>query len=386
MMFEDNGDIDKENYIGNPFNCRFVKVSFKEFISLKGEELFLSQLKFFFNRKEKYLLAIQFIFQNKENFGSKELSTFISFEEKDTNKYIGALTNYAPLSKDFIDNIEEYQFHFSLGEEICFFAGEYKDNSFHKINIKTNFGKFFIIGNQKLSDNFNFKFLYNGIFFGGLMIGILDNKITYLKPLIYEDKAKFEQVKNTQETKHKKELIDISEDLTFLKKVEPIYKTNINGVSNQKTIIVDDMEKTGIITEIKAKKAALSEIKIFSNGKRITRIDNQYTYLENKEKNIVISHVSQEYNDTNKNFILKLDDDDYLSKAVIFISKSKKILKDIEFITKNGHILRTFKDRPKYFRELKETSGKKLRILGMCIGREKYIQFIQFYYELININ
>ena len=42
-----------------------------------------------------------------------------------------------------------------------------------------------------------------------------------------EDKAKFEQVKNTQETKHKKELIDISEDLTFLKKVEPIYKTII---------------------------------------------------------------------------------------------------------------------------------------------------------------
>ena len=34
MKFEDNGDIDKENYIGNPFNCRFVKVSFKEFISL----------------------------------------------------------------------------------------------------------------------------------------------------------------------------------------------------------------------------------------------------------------------------------------------------------------------------------------------------------------
>jgi hypothetical protein len=386
MKFEDNGDINKEKYVGNPFNCRFVTVEFKEFIALKGEELFLSRLKFFFNRKEKHLLAIQFIFQTKENFGNNDPSTFVSFEEKDTNKFIGALTNYAPLNKDFIDNVEEYNLYFSFGEEICSLAGEYKDNSFHKINIRTNFGKFFIIGDQKLDDNFHFKFLYNGAFFGGLIIGVLDNKIVYLKPLHYEDKDKFEQVKNTQETKHKKELIDISEDLTFLKKVEPIYKTNINGISNQKTIIVDDMEKTGLITEIKAKIAALSEIKIFSNGKRITRIDNQYTFLENKQKNIVVSHISQEYNDTNKNFILKLDEDDYLSKAVIFISKSKKILKDIEFITKNGHILRTFKDRPKYFRELKETSGKKLRILGMCIGREKYIQFIQFYYELMNIN
>ena len=129
----------------------------------------------------------------------------------------------------------------------------------------------------------------------------------------------------------------------------------------------------------------MSEIKIFSNGKRITRIDNQYTYLDNKERSIIISHISQEYNDTNRNFILKIEDDDYLNKAVIFISKSKKIMKDIEFTTKKGKILRTFKDRPKYFRELKEGAGKQLRILGMCIGREKYIQFVQFYYELKNI-
>ena len=384
-MFEDNGDIDPEKYIGSPFNCRFVRVSFKEFISLKEKELYLSQLKFFFNRKDKYLLAIQFIFQTKENFGNKDPKTFINFEENDTNIFIGALKNYAPLSKDFIDDVEEYNLNFDLGEEINLFAGEYKNDAFHKINIKTNFGKFFIIGNQNISDNFNFKFFYDGIFFGGLLIGVLENKITYLKPLIYRDKPKYEQAKKNQETKDKKELIDISEDLTFLNKVEPVYKSSIHGMSNQKTIIVDDMEKTGLITEIKAKKAALTEIKIFANEKRITRIDNQYSFLDNKEKNIVISHVSQEYNDSNKNFILKLEDDDYLNKAVISISKNKKYIKDIEFITKKGHSLRTFIDRPKYFRELKESSGKNLRILGMCVGREKYIQFIQFYYELTNI-
>ena len=36
------------------------------------------------------------------------------------------------------------------------------------------------------------------------------------------------------------------------------------------------------------------------------------------------------------------------------------------------------------YKELTETTGKKLRILGMCVGREKYIQFIQFYYDLTN--
>ena len=385
MIPEENDDLDPDSYVGNPFNSRFVRISFREFNSLKEETYYISQLKFFFNRKDNYLIAIQFLFQTKDNFGNKDPSSFVSFEEKDTNKFIGALNNYAPLSKDFIDNVEEYVLEFSIGEEICLFAGEYSNESFHSINIKTNFGKFFIIGNQKLKDNFSFKFLYDGLFFGGLVIGVMENKISYLKPLIYMDKDKFQQVNTNQETKHKKELLDISEDLTFLKKIQPIYKTNMNGTSSKKTIIVDDMEKTGLITEIKSKNAALSEIKIFSNGKRITRIDNQYTYLDNKERSIIISHISQEYNDTNRNFILKIEDDDYLNKAVIFISKSKKIMKDIEFTTKKGKILRTFKDRPKYFRELKEGAGKQLRILGMCIGREKYIQFVQFYYELKNI-
>ena len=183
-MLIDDEDLDQESYVGNPFNCKFVRVSFKDFFSSKGEDLCLSQLKFFFNRKDNYLQAIQFIFQTKEDFGSKDPSTFISFEEKDTNKFIGALKNYAPLSKDFIDNVEEYNLNFSLGEEICFFGGEYKNDSFHKINIKTNFGKFFIIGNQRLNDNFSFKFLYDGIFFGGLVIGATENKICYLKLLV----------------------------------------------------------------------------------------------------------------------------------------------------------------------------------------------------------
>ena len=381
-MFVEDVDNDPENYIGNPSNCKLVRVSFKEFIMSKGEELQISQLKFFFNRKDNYLIAIQFIFQTKETFGKNDPTTFICFEEKDTNKYIGVLARYSPLSKDFIDNVEEYNLKFSLGEQINFFGGEYKNESFTKINIKTNFGKFFIIGNQKASDNFSFKFLYNKIFFGGLVVGVSNNKIICLKPIFHEDKKKYEQEKSAQETRHKKELIDISEDLTFLKKVQPIYKTNINGISSSKTIIIDDFEKSGLIEEIKDKKVVLSEIKIFSNGKRITRIDNLYTNLENKEKNVLVTHISQEHKESDKNFILKIGEDDYLNQAVMFISKSKKYLKDLELITKKGSLIRTFKDRPKYFRELKDSPGKQLRILGMCIGKEKYIQFIQFYYEL----
>ena len=384
-MFVDDGDDDPENYVGNPSNCKLIKVKIKEFISSKGQDLYLSQIKFFFNRREIHLIAIQFIFQTKENFGKKDPSSFVSFEEEDTNKYLGVLANYSPLSKDFIDNVLEYNLTFSLGEEICFFGGEYTNESFHKIIIKTNLGKYFIIGNQKLSDNFSFKFVFNKQFFDGLMIGVSKNKITCLKPLFYEDKAKYEKEKLNQENMRKKVLVDISKDITFLKKVHPIYKTNVNGLCESSTIIVDDMEKSGILKDIKNNKAGLSEIKIFSNDKRITRIDTLYSIYDNKEKNILIQHISQEYNDGNKNYVLKIDDDDYLNKAVMFLSKSKKFLRDIELITKKGNQIRTFKDRPKYFRELKASNGKELRILGMIIGYEKYIQFVQFYYELKNL-
>ena len=108
-MFVDDGDDDPENYVGNPSNCKLIKVKIKEFISSKGQDLYLSQIKFFFNRREIHLIAIQFIFQTKENFGKKDPSSFVSFEEEDTNKYLGVLANYSPLSKDFIENVLEYK-------------------------------------------------------------------------------------------------------------------------------------------------------------------------------------------------------------------------------------------------------------------------------------
>ena len=58
--------------------------------------------------------------------------------------------------------------------------------------------------------------------------------------------------------------------------------TNVNGIYNLKTIIIDDMEKTGLLSEIKDKKAALTEIKIFSNGKRI-KFDYKYKSNEKGE-------------------------------------------------------------------------------------------------------
>ena len=384
-MLNDDGDDDPQNFIGNPSNCKLIKVKIKDFILSKGQDLHLSQIKFFFNRKKIYLIAIQFIFQTKENFGNKDPSTFISFEEEDTNKYLGVLANYTPLTKNFIDSVEEYNLYLSFGEEICSFSGEYSNESFHKINIKTNLGKFFIIGNQKISDNFNFKYLHDKIFFGGLTIGVSKNKITCLKPLFYEDKEKFEQVNLNKENESKKELIDISEDITFLKNVQPIYKTNVNGLCDSNTIIIDDMEKSGLIKEIKNRKAALSEIKIFTTDKRITRIDTLYTVFEDKSKNVLIQHISQEYKDTNKLCTLKIDEDDFLNKAVMYISKSKKFLRDLELKTKKGKLIRTYKDKSKNFRELKASADRELRILGMVIGYEKYVQFVQFYYQLKNI-
>lgn len=374
---------EKEKYVGNPFNCQFIRVSIKEYLStLKGEH-HLSQIKFFFTRNNPYLIAMQFLFQKKENFGSKDPASFISFTEK-KNIYVGALCNYDPLDKDTIESLEEFTLQLSLGEEICFFAGNFKNDLFHKINIKTNFGKFFLIGNKRAENNFTFKYFHNGIFFDGLIVGADSDKIMYLKHIIYEDKEKFNQSKINHENKHKKELIDLSEDLSMSTKYSPIYKTNIFGTNSNKTIIIDDMEKSGLIMDIKEGRAALNEIIVFSNGKKITRIDNHYIYYDNRDKNILISHQSNSYNDTNNNYAISISEDDYIKDAIIYLSSRKKHITNIELTTFKGKKLKTSNHKSSNYREIKETKGKKLRILGMCVGSEKYIQFVQFYYELTN--
>ena len=369
---------EKEKYVGNPFNCKFTRVSIKNYLSTLEGEYSLSQIKFYFARNNKHLLAMQFLFQKKEDFGNKA-SSFIPFVEGG-NKYIGALPNYNPLDKNTIENIEEYTLQLSLGEEICFFSGNYQKDFFHKIKIKTNFGKFFFIGNKKAVDNFEFKYFYNGIYFDGLIIGEDSHKIIYLKQIIYEDKEKFEQSKINQE--NKKELKDVSEELNMSIKNSPIYKTNVFGNINNKTIIIDDMEKSGLIIDIKEGRAALKEITVFSNGRKITRIDNLYTCYNDRTKDIKISHQSKSYDDTNKNYTIIISQEDYIKNAVVYLSSKKKNVKDIELTTSKGMKLKVSDHKSGGYKELKETKGKTLRILGMCIGSEKYIQFIQFYYEL----
>ena len=373
---------DKAKYKGNPFNCRFIRVSIKEYLSKLKGEYNLSQIKFFFVRNNPYLLAIQFLFQKKEDFGNKDPSTFIFFTDNN-NKYIGALPKYDPLDKNTVEKIEEFTFQLSLGEEICIFSGNYQNDSFHKINIKTNFGKFLLIGNKKAADNFKFEYFYNGIYFDGLIIGEDSEKIKYLKQIIYEDKKKFEQSKLNQE--NKKELKDVSEDLKIATKNLPIYKTNVFGINNNKTIIIDDMEKSGLIMDIKEGRAALKEITIFSNGKKITRIDNQYICYTDRNKDILISHQSKSYNNNNKNYTIIISKDDYITDAIVYLSSSKKNVKDIKLTTSKGMKLKINDHKSSNYKELKETKDKKLRVLGMCVGSEKYIQFIQFYYELTDL-
>ena len=376
----------KEKKIGDPFNCKFTNMPIREYLSSLNGEYHISQLKFFFTRKNPHLIAIQFLFQKKENFGSKDPSSFISFTERNNNKYIGALPNYDPLNKNTIENIEEFILQLSFGEEIIIFSGHFKNDLFLQINIKTNFGKFFEIGNKKLKENFTFEYLNerSSFFFDGLTVGADENKIKYLKEIIYEDKKKYEKYKEERENRHKKELLDISEDFIVSTKAEPIYKTNIFGAINNKTIIIDDMEKSGLIIDIKEGRAALTEMRIFSNGKKITRIDNQYTYYNNNEKNILISHQAYSYANTDSNYCFILTKDDYIKDAIIYLSSRKKNVKGIELTTSKGVKFKTNNTKGRFSKELRETKGKKLRILGMCIGSEKYIQFVQFYYESKN--
>ena len=93
-MIDFSENIIKEKKVGDPFNCKFTNVPIREYISSLNGEYHFSQLKFFFTRKNPHLIAIQFLFQKKENFGSKDPSSFISFNQRSKNKYIGTLPNY----------------------------------------------------------------------------------------------------------------------------------------------------------------------------------------------------------------------------------------------------------------------------------------------------
>ena len=380
MLKINEDQCDNKFVIGNQKDCAQMEfASIKKYLQNLGPDYHFSQLKFFFKRNQ-YLIAIQLSFQKTENFGSQDPSTYKIYGKK----FLGPLKEYNPTDLNTINEIEEYTLNLSLNEEINSFSGCFINNSFVRINIKTIFGKFFFIGDKTMKCNFHFNYYSNKSFFDGFVVGFDQNKIMYLIFLSDNDKQKEENLLKLQENKCKVELKDISEDLSINLKADPIYKTNIFGTISKKTIIVDDMEKFGLIKDTKENKAGLTEIKIYSNGKKITRIDNQYSYYDTN-KNMIIQHQSEKYELSNMCYCLNIEKGDYINHAVVYLSSNRNLVCDILLCTFKGKKLNT-NNKSSNYRELVEADGKKLKILGMCIGREKFIQFIQFYHEMKNAN
>lgn len=380
-MMKLDEDSHNKGAIGNSYQCTAMEyASIQKYLISLGPDHHLSQLKFFFKRNQ-YLLAIQLIFQSTEYFGKLDPSTYKTYGQK----YLGPLPEYDPTNPNTINDIEEFTLHLSLGEEIHSFSGCFKENSFVRINIKTIFGKFFFIGDKTLKNNFNFNYYYNKNFFDGFIIGFDETKIIYLVSLICEDESKEIETKKLEDNKYKKELNDISEDASICLKADPIYKTNIFGVINKKTIIIDDIEKIGINNkDLKENKGAISEIKIFFNPRKITRIDNQYTFYDSGNS-VIMSHQSQKYKEGDSELSIKIEKDDYINHVIVYLSPHKKVVQDLYLVTFKGKKLGPV-NKTAFSRELKEVKGKRLKILGMCVGREKHVQFIQFYYEYKDVD
>lgn len=371
-MIKVNEDSENKGYIGNMNNCQEMKyASITKYLNESKECNYLSQIKFFFKRNQ-FLIAIQNLYQNKENFGSRITGD---------DQYFGVLKRYNPNKAVDNDNIEEFTLSLAFGEEIYYFSGCFKDNKFIKIQIKTIYGQFFHIGDKKAEINFTFNYYYNGRFFDGFVIGYDHTKIIYLVSLIYNDKKKEEESKIFLENLHKKELIDISENVS-ISKYTPIYKTNVLGLINNKTIISDDIEKLGLLNDVKEEKVALNEVTVFTNGRRITRMDNTYMYIESK-KSVTITHQSKSYKDSDQNYSIIVPKGGFIDHAIVYLTNHSGIVKKIILDAKGGRTLNCNNKKTNNFRELKSNEeNKNLRILGMCVGREKYVQFVQFYYEI----
>lgn len=342
-----------------------ISLKIDEFKKQFEYEIYLSQIKFYFDKNDNFY-SIIFIFQNDENFKSSEPSSFI-------------FTNPKILGIENLDsNLEEAILNFDKKDEmITKMEIIIKNNIVKGIFIKTSYGKFLEIGIKEEKDIVFSKTFFPPLFFNGFNIQYNNKSIIDINiNSILNDKIKIEN--------KKPELIDISNKYFENDFISPIFQSDIIGNENENIEYSNDIQKFHYIQEMKDNKIKISEIIIWINKKEITRFDIKYYNISDGKINIG-SHISKNYKENNnKKYNIVLDNDDFICEIIIGLSKENK-LKNLYFKSKKGKNLEIInEDCKKNIITFKANqTGKLFKLLYIILGIDKVIETIQFYYEYI---
>ena len=123
----------------------------------------------------------------------------------------------------------------------------------------------------------------------------------------------------------------------------------------------------------------LNEISLYFDGKKITRIDTEYTnkITDIKRRN---KHITENHKDNNKKMCLQITKDDFI-KYFIITTNTKGNISSIYFETADKKELNwpPGNEEKRIINNEKEKEAKKL--LGLVVGKTDYIKSLQFYFE-----
>ena len=385
------GEIEKQKFI--PLEKSYISNFLKKY-----QNSHLQQIRFFYKRGE-FLIAIQYIFQLNDFYNNNDQKNFIFTEPK-----IFGPENFT------LNEIDEIILNFEKNEEIFLIEGNITENKIMKMLIQTNFGNFLMFGNQNLPTNFSKDFFKDKKLFDGFKINYDEEKITYLKILFKLMKEQDEININNNNIDDNKIILKEDLDFSLTNIIKPIYKSEIFGLTTEKTEFIDQIKKFNLLENIKNNSVFISKISFFTDNdnKKITRFETEYKNLLTNEINNSIT-ISNDFNiNENKEFSINISADDFINNFSLSV-KDKKIV-FLYFETMNEKKL-IFGDKNNlneiynnsnnnyninnnnynnnniniYFNE-NECDGKMFRLLGFILGKEKNIQSIQIYYEIKILN
>lgn len=272
-------------------------------------------------KRNEYLIAMKFIYQKIDYFGSKNENTFISTEPE----------IFGPVNKlkhGENHNIDEIEMTFEKDEEIYSIQGCCENNSIPYLSINTIYGQYVEFGQIGTKHIFHWDFYYNLLLIDSFTIGWDDEKINYFMCTTIVIQSFNEEKKNIA-------LTDITE--LPINNTEPIYQSEMIGVVNDETSFIDDLHNLDLFNYIREGHVYLHSISVYYEGKRITRIDTEYV---NTLANIKIgnSHISNNFEETHqKTYIILSEKDDYIN--YFSVSHGKNNVRSLCFKTASGKTL-----------------------------------------------
>lgn len=284
---------------------------------LKNQPNKLYKIILYYKRNE-YLVAMKFIYQKLESFGSKNENTYIFTEPE----------KFGPVNKlkyGEANNIDEIEMTFEKDEEIYSIKGRCEANAIVYLSINTIYGQYVEFGQIGSKNNsFHWDFYYNLLLIDSFSIGWDDDKINFFMCTTVGIQSFNEEKKNLP-------LTDVNE--LPIQNTESIYQSEMIGVVNDETTFIDDLYNLDLFHQIRSGKAYLQSIAVYYEGNRITRIDTEYwnSLTNNKIGN---SHIGNGYEQKNQKTYIILSGSDYIN--YFSASHGKNNARSICFKTAKG--------------------------------------------------